>query len=198
MKRKWIIRIVVINILAGLWIWRFCSLNAYWDSVSTMKEQKIYQLEEIVPIGPDRMDKYAILNGYSIRADSMEIITIDEYLEKFNISEDDLSGRERDKIILVYVTLFNSDCDEAGVTLTNLQMHGIDSYIGMDYELLRVSNPVLEGNLGIHLPHDSEYKLILPYNIYKNQLLADWHHLDTYTIYLHVTSGPVEKDIQVQ
>ena len=195
MKRKWIIRMVVIVILAGLWIWRFCSLNAYWDSVSTMKGQKVYQMGEIVPIGPD---KYAILNGYSIRADSMEIITIDEYMEKFHITKDDLSDRERDKIILVYVTLFNSDCDEAGVTLTNINMHGIDSYIGLDYELLRVSNPVLEGNIGIHLPHDSEYKLILPYNIYQNMLLADWNHLDACKFFLHITSSPVEKDIQVQ
>ena len=101
-------------------------------------------------------------------------------------------------MILVYVALFNSDCDEAGVTLTNINMHGIDSYIGLDYELLRKSNPVLEGNIGIHLPHDSEYKLILPYNIYKNQLLADWNHLDTCKLFLHITSSPVEKDIQVQ
>lgn len=90
-------------------------------------------------------------------------------------------------------TLLSSDM------LTDLALHGVDNYVGLDWELLTKLNPVLQGNFGIHLSPNTEYQLVLPFDLQKAFFGSDtWRHLDKYSMYLHMTSFPMEKDIEVQ
>ena len=83
--------------------------------------------------------------------------------------------------------------------LTDLALHGVDNYVGLDWELLTKLNPVLQGNFGIHLSPNTEYQLVLPFDLQKAFFGSDtWRHLDKYSMYLHMTSFPMEKDIKVQ
>lgn len=202
MKRMTIVW-VVIFVLAGLWCWRYVWLNQYWKSMAAPQYKIEFEIGDVVPIGPDLLDKYGDLTGYSIRVNDFMIVDPKELMESFDLTWEearDDSGRKRQKIALVYITLFNKDCDADGIMLTNIPVHGIDSTYQVDWPLLQNEkiNPILEGYTGIHLPHNSECELILPYTIQPWVLAGDWNHIDQYNFYLHITGSPTEKDILLQ
>lgn len=195
-KRNLIIAGIIL-ILALLWTWRYISLNRYWRTVGDVPEKKVYSKGEVVPFEKDILDKYTDLDGYSISVDEFIIMDFPDFLEKHDIREEDLKERAREKIGAVYITLYNDTCDDH-INLNYLCMHGIDTYIPMDWELLSAANPILEGSNGIHIPHHTKCELILPFSVKKEFLYSDWGKLDQCKLYLHITALPTEKDIQVQ
>lgn len=83
--------------------------------------------------------------------------------------------------------------------LTDLALHGIDNYAALDWDMLVALNPVLQGNYGISLSPETEYQLVIPFDLWKAFFGTDtWKHLNVYSLYLHMTDYPTEKDIKVQ
>lgn len=194
MKKKWAVAAVAL-LLAGLWCWRYISMNAYYRSLSD-QHREIFPAGEIVPFGTDYIDKDMCVDGYSIRVDGFEIMEGKPYLDSLGIT---VHGDAPGKIALVSVTLFNDDSDAQGVMLTALRLHGVDQYAGMNWGLLTILNPVLKGNYGIHLSSGTEYKLVLPFDLRRAEYgVSTWNKLDEYTFYLRITNFPTDKDIQVQ
>lgn len=194
--KNWIICAVIL-LLAVVWVWRYMTLNAYYESISLLEEKQRYAIGDIVPYESDRSGSGAILDGYSLRVNSMEMMDYDDYLASVSYPTEDLRTHP-DKVALVQVTLFNENSDAEGIMLTELQLHGIDQYFSMDWDLLVKENPILEENYGIRLPYDSECELTLPFSFFQMHFSAGWDDLESYDLYLHLTTWPTEKDIRVQ
>ncbi len=192
--KYWIIALTV-SLLSGLWFWRYISLNNHYNKISD-QTRHIYPAGEIVPFGEDFIDKDLCVNGYALRVEKFEIVDGKSYIDSL---EEKIYGSRPDKIALVYITLFNEDSDAPGVMLPTLRLYGVDQYSSMNWNLLDALNPVLKGNQGIRLSAGTEYSLVLPYNLFRNEYgTSTWRNLNNYAFFLRITSFPTEKDIKVQ
>lgn len=188
--------LTVLILLAAAWTWRYVTMNKYYDDLDN-GDYKLYQAGELVPFEDDGNDKHTDLNGYHIRVDGYEVKEYSTYLEENDIS---LPARasEPDKLALVYVTLVNETCDPNPVMLTDMMLHGVDSVVPMDWDVLVEANSVLDGKTGIALKPGTECQLVLPFGLYRDRFKSStWRKIDTYKVYLQVTSGLTTKDIAV-
>jgi len=193
---KIILGVILFAGLAVAWWMRYDSLNSYYSSFSGNKRE-IHQLEEIVSFDDNYINDLCV-SGYSIRVDNFTIQQFEDYINAKAIDEDMLLSKP-DKIALVYITLFNENSAAEGIMLTAFGLHGVDNYVGLNWDLLLLENPVLQGNFGIGLSPNTEYKLVLPFDLYQEHFGDDtWRNIENYQFFLHTTAYPVEKDIQVQ
>lgn len=187
----------IIGLLSLLWLWRYASLNNYYRSL-TDKSREIYQIGDIVAFEDDYLAKDMSVDGYYLKVENFEIFNFSEYSEMVDFSTNDFEITP-DKIALVYITLFNENSNAEGVMLTELKLHGIDNYAGMNWEILLAANPGLKGNYGIRLSPGTEYSLIIPFDLNSTYYEKNtWENIDQYNFYFRITSFPTEKDIQVQ
>lgn len=196
-SKRIVILCLVIALLSALWGWRYVCLNRYYQSLSD-RTRKVYPAGEFVPFGTDWVTKDVTAKGYSIRIDGFTVQDYTDYIATLD------SGWEEpyikpDKLALVSITLKNENSSEEGVMLTDLRLHGIDNYVGMNWEVLVMANPILSGYYGIRLAPGKEVALILPFDLDEEFFGSDtWKRIDSYMFYLHITAYPAEKDIKVR
>lgn len=185
--------LLAVTVLAGLWFWRYTTMNAYYDSFERMTEE-IYTIGEVIPFEDDRLAG-AIVDGYAIRVDDFRLVEYDNYIQTAGIDPDSMFA-EPEILALVDITLFNEDSDSDGIMLTDLSLHGVDDYVGMNWGLLGALNPILKGGHVAKLQQNTEMKLVLPYNIFKDSFgTYTMKHLDDYEWFLRLTGWPARKDI---
>lgn len=195
-NRKWILICIVAVVLAGLWVWRYTTMNTYYDSFANIRNV-VYQAGEVVPFGDDKLVSTDNAKGYSIRVNSMEILEPQEFVQETGISLYNLAIKP-ERIALVYITLFNEESDAEGIYLIDFELHGIDNYVGMNWALLAELNPVLQGAYGIRLEDHTQYELVLPFNVFEQYFDGyTWSNMDSYDWFLRITTWPNEKDIAV-
>ena len=127
--------------------------------------------------------------------DGYETCDYDQYLNdsNFAIAQDE---NDPDKLVLVYITLINEDCDPNPVSLPDLKLRGVDTPINMDWDILLLANSVLGGHTALALTPGTEQKLILPYGLWKNSFESStWRNIDEYTLYLQITSTLTTKEV---
>lgn len=183
-------------LLAAAWVWRYVTLNKYYDDLDN-GDYQLYQSGELVPFEDDGNDLYTDLSGYYIRVDGYEVKDYAEYLADAGI---DLSAKasKPDKLALVHITLFNETCEPNPVKLNSMMLHGVDSVITMDWDVLVKGNPILNGYTGIALERGMECQLVLPFALFQDRFEnSTWRKIDTYEMYLQVTSSLTTKDIAV-
>lgn len=191
-----ILVLVVLALLAGGWVWRYVTLNKYYDDLDNT-DFKLYQAGEWVPFEDDGNDIYTDLNGYYIRVDGYEVKDCEAYLEETGITLG-AAGSAPDKLALVTVTLVNESCASNRVMLGDMKLHGVDSVMFMNSEVLAKANPVLNGKTGIALEPGTECQLILPFGLNKDQFDGGtWRTIDNYEVFLQVTCTLTTKDIAV-
>ena len=194
-----IVLLAVVLFLTAGWIWRYATLNAYYDSlvIADMRYER-YELGDMVSF-EDPDPSGGTVEGYSIRVDRFEVVEPGD-LDPAIYARSDMATSQRGsgKIALVYVTLFNAGGDAPGVMLNSLPLHGIDALANTDWNLLRALNPILEGGFGIALSPGTECSVVLPYDLYRDVFYGDWNRLDRYAFYLELTAFPTEKEIRVQ
>lgn len=195
--RKSICVLCVLALGFFLWFGQYTRLNDYYRSLSD-KQTEFYEMGEVVSFGEDYLAKDMCVNGYLIRVDRFEILDYLDYCSNAGFSPSDFTTNP-EKIALVYITLFNDNSSAEGIMLTEFDLHGIDNYAGMNWEILLAANPVLEGNYGIRLSSGTEYSLVIPFDLNREYYGTDtWANLDTYQFYFRITDFPTEKDIRVQ
>lgn len=183
-------------LLAVAWVWRYVTLNQYYDDLDN-GEYKLYQAGELVPFEDDGNDMYTDLNGYYIRVDGYEIRDYADYLVDAGISLP-IDASAPDMLALVSVTLVNEDSEANPVELTSMMLHGVDSVMNMDWNVLVKANPILNGYTGIALERGMECQLVLPFALFQDRFESStWRQIDTYDVYLQVTGGLTKKDIAV-
>lgn len=194
-KRRVILFCAAAILLAGGWSWRYVSLNEYYNALS-QETREVFALGDVVPFGEDYMTKGVSADGYSLRADRFEIVDYADYAAGLGVEQEDGAP---EKLALVYITLFNEDNDGGGIALTAFQLHGMDNYVGLSWDMLTAANPELGDNYGIALSPGTEYELVIPFELDSALFGADtWRHLEDYTFYFQITAYPTEKDIRVQ
>lgn len=81
----------------------------------------------------------------------------------------------------------------ANVQLTNGYM-----LMNMDWDLLGVVNPILDGATGIRLQDGASCDILLPFDLYRYRFTSsEWNGLEQSSIWLQVTNYPTRKIIQV-
>ncbi len=195
--KRFVLILAAAIVLSALWGWRYVSLNRYYQSLSDRTRQ-VYPAGEFVSFGTDWVTKDITANGYSVRIDDFRILDYEDYIATLDSSYEEPYGKP-DKLALVYITLRNDNSTEEGVMLTDLKLHGIDNYVGMNWDILVMANPVLSGYYGINIAVGKEYQLILPFDLDKEFFGSDtWRDIEGYMFYLHITAYPAEKDIKVR
>lgn len=161
----------------------------------TTIDTEIYKIGDIVPCEDDRIGGYTPTPGYEFRVDQYQMVDTQTYLESMGIP---MTQNISDKLVIVTITLFNRDSDAEGIMLTDLQLHGIDNYAGMNITLLANLNPILKNNPGIQLQKGKQVELKLPFDLYSVHYSSHtWQHIEEYPLYLRISAWPTVKDIRV-
>lgn len=198
MKKRYIVLVITLLLVAAGWIWRYNSLNKYYKDISADTKKVIYDIGDVVPFEDDRMEGWKQANGYSLKVDRFEIVDSQDFIDMVGFIPND-AYFPCEKIAVVYITLFNEESDAAGIMLTELSLYGIDQVLNLNWDLLLAANPILEGNMGIKLAHNSECSLILPFSLFEKYFSgATWNNIDDYELFLELTIYPAQKKVKVQ
>ena len=198
MKKRYIVLVITLLLVAAGWIWRYNSLNKYYEDISSDTEEVIYDIGDVAPFEDDRMEGWKQANGYSLKVDRFEIVDSQDFIDKIGFAPND-AYFPCEKIAVVYITLFNEESDADGIMLTELSLSGIDQVLNLNWDLLLAANPILEGNMGIELAHESECSLILPFSLFEKYFSgATWNKIDNYELFLELTIYPAQKKVKVQ
>lgn len=191
-----ILILIAVALLAGAWIWRYTALNKYYDDLAN-GDYKLFRAGELVPFEDDSNDLYTDLNGYYIRVDGYKVEDYVSYLEKVGLSLPAMGGKD-DKLALVTVTLVNESCEANPVMFSDMILHGVDTVLAMDPDVLVKANSILNGQTGIALEPGTQCQIILPYLLRKDQFEGStWRRIEDYKVFLQVTSALTTKDIAV-
>lgn len=195
-KVKRILVCVGILLLAGAWIWRYTTLNAFYQSLDN-SSISYYEMHEIVPLGKNALSDEVMLDGYAIRVDSFEIVDFETYAASVGLDKVPYAPPER--LGVATITLYNETGEGPGVMLAELLLHSVDTLCFPNWDLLVAANPILDGAMGICLPKGGACTLEIPFGILKLDFTGyTWRHMDSYDFWMEVTSFPEQKNIRVQ
>lgn len=159
--------------------------------------EKTYSVGEIVPIAPDFVGYNLAAEGYMLQVNRFEIVDYRAYTSALQYDGTDRS-RIPDKIALVSVTVSQQNSSAEGFPLTELSLYTTDMLMNMDWDLLGVVNPILDGATGIRLQDGASCDILLPFDLYRYRFTSsEWNGLEQSSIWLQVTNYPTRKIIQV-
>lgn len=201
MKKKILCVAAVAVLLAGAWIWRYISLNRYWES--TIPDNYVteeYAIGDTVAFGDNNIVYKVKADGYALRVDDFRICEYTDFIEENGITPDLRFFTPPERVGLLRITLFNeSNGAEDPVDFLNFALFGIDMYFNHDYTLTSAMNPVLQGSTGTRLRVGEECSFVLVYDFREFFLSGTvWNNLEDYDLYFRVTSYPVTQDVKVQ
>lgn len=102
------------------------------------------------------------------------------------------------KVALVSVTVSQQNSPAEGFPLTELSLYTTDMLMNMDWDLLGVVNPILDGATGIRLQDGASCDILLPFDLYRYRFTsAEWNRLEQSNIWLQVTNYPTRKIVRV-
>ncbi len=167
-------------------------MNDYYASLS---KQSVcyYSMGEFVEVGDNYIGNNNGLNGYGFRVDKFEIVDGNSYCQELNYD-----GEHGEKLALISITLRNKGSQE-GIWLTDLNLIGEDTYAGMNWDLLLLANPGLKGSTGIRLSPDTEYALVIPYDLFQKHFSRKtYKNIEEYPFFFFVVADyPEEQRIQL-
>lgn len=196
-RKFWIIFCIAV-VLASAWTIRYKAVNRDYRQRWSANTEEIFAFGETVPVGTDFMGSKIQAEGYELTVTDFEIVDYGEYTSAL-----DYSGADRrrlpDRIALVGISLSQHDSQAEGFPLTELVLYTVDVLFNVDWELLDVINPGLEGSSGIRLQDGASFDVVLPFDIYRYRFSAsEWDELEQSDIWLKVTNYPARKIIHVQ
>lgn len=177
-KRGWLI-VTLAALAAGLWSWRYVTLNEYYHGLAgALPDYTLYEMGDTVPL------TYDFYEGYSVRVDGFEIVEIGEIdPELFAGTYMGKVGFEG-KIGLVTVTVTNDGSDRA-MDLSRLAMRGDDTLFFPDSVLLPGLNDGMGGS-AVYPGKGESVTRVVPYFMNKQQFPTRWKRLEEGPFYLIV------------
>ena len=194
-KHKKLIVAVLCILLAAAWIWRYVSMNKYYDDLDN-GEYKLYSLGEMVPFEDDSFSD-GDLSGCYIQASDFEVRDCGALLAEKKLT---LSAHYQmpEKVALVTVTIKNESSDEKQFPLMGFSLHGVDFNASPNNELIIGLNTQLGKNTNLALSPGESRTLVLAYDLYRDRFGGiTWRYFDKCKFYLQVTTALTQKEILV-
>lgn len=158
---------------------------------------KKYSLGMKQRLAPDFVGYNLAAEGYMLRVNRFEIVDYRAYTSALQYDGADRS-RIPDKVALVSVTVSQQNSPAEGFPLTELSLYTTDMLMNMDWDLLGVVNPILDGATGIRLQDGASCDILLPFDLYRYRFTsAEWNRLEQSNIWLQVTNYPTRKIVRV-
>lgn len=151
----------------------------------------------MVPFEDDGLDSSTDLSGCYIQASGFELRECDALLSETGLT---LSSKyiKPEKLALVTVTVKNESSEERMLALMSIGLHGVDTNVSMNNELLYGLNPRLNGNANLILSPGEFCTLVLPYDLYQSRFGGiTWRNIEGYKFFLQVTTALTQKEILV-
>lgn len=186
---------IIVLCLVIVFSLRFYEVNR---NVKTAIVQE-FPVGEIVPFGNDfNNSPDENMNGYALQVLSSEIVSVDEFNEKYNPSNEEVVDDLTEYYYLVNVSFenFNKMQDvENGVSLDVISLVGTNYYMTIDYAVFQMINPDMPGT-SFSLKPESSKKMILPYAVVP-EVHADSNGLRKDPPKLQMTEYPHRKMIDL-
>lgn len=195
-KRFWLILSAAVVVIF-VWVIRYKAINQDYRQRWSANTEKTYSVGEIVPIASDFVGYNLAAEGYMLQVNSFEIVDYNTYTSALAYDGADRS-RIPDKVALVSITVSQQDSNAEGFPLTELSLYTTDMLMNMDWDLLEVANPILDGATGIRLQDGASCDILLPFDLYRYLFTSsEWNNLEQSSIWLRVTNYPTRKIVQV-
>ena len=199
MKKHWK-KILVAATAAAVWLSAYLVTNDYYRKLNNKTITWIDEIGVWVEYGDNKIGK-TDANGYSIRADGVNIYDYWEYCDMIDFVPVKGKHRITDKVIVVTVTLHNEDNESttSGVVFPEMRLHTQSAVFHMDTAVLIAANPALEGYRGISLGPGKTMQFQLPFPIMDEELTS-WAlaHLEGIELWLNITGYLEQISLRVQ
>lgn len=141
--------------------------------VNSISEKALY---EIIPMGEDAEiaenffdDSSENMNGYVVAVKSSEIISAEEYLNKFgkNIKDQYFEGLENYYLVTVNVkNVDNQLVGEKGINFARWYIQGSDYILRIEDVAYSLANESLNGSLQVSLNQNKDMDFVLPFYMF--------------------------------
>lgn len=197
-KRKHWLLFIIMSFLGVLYIYNYAQLNLSYQKLKTGWDD-VYYLGEEVFLGENYIDISMQAKGYSICANTLEIVDTLDYTAENGISLDSRDASIPERLALVSATIRNTDGSDTDLPILLFEMYGIDTYTAIDFELFYSLNPDIEpGNWGLTVQQGFEQEVLIPFRLDKAAFNPyTWNHLDNYALSMRLTYGPARIIIQL-
>ncbi len=187
MKKRYrvILALAAILVAAGLWTWRFITMNAHYHEISNEDgaEDVVYEIGDTIEYGPAfslRVDDFEIVENRDLKADP-------ELISKLT---------EGDKVGCVYITVYKNDDSDTPLSVTDFTIHGTDFRGSTYWDLLFDMNPGLPKNVSRVLMEKGEsHSFVLPFPLERALLTSRFDRVDKLPLYLIISR---HEDIRLQ
>ncbi len=140
---------LLVVILVGLWCVRYIALNRSFATNENFSATSVtYQLGEKIQMADNLMEMSATADGYSVIFECFEILSRDEALNKYGLTEADVyseySEVKEDKFVVVQMLATNEGNEGDALYLEDFTLYGLNWWTGLLYEWTQAIN---QGNL---------------------------------------------------
>ena len=172
---------------------------------ATVSEIKIHDFNKEVELGKNFFhSSEEVADGYIITVLESELLTLEEYTEKYDfdpsyINEEDESNFPVTHIYEVKVRLKNVSNDyagEQGIDFSKYALSGIDYKLNLEFDAYAISNPTMEGSLGVSVEKGDEFDFVLPFEISNHGGLLK-HIENSNAPFLQVSQYPVSNLLKI-
>lgn len=172
---------------------------------ATVSEIKIHDFNKEVELGKNFFhSSEEVADGYIITVLESELLTLEEYTEKYDfdpsyINEEDESNFPVTHIYEVKVRLKNVSNDyagEQGIDFSKYALSGIDYKLNLEFDAYAISNPTMEGSLGVSVEKGDEFDFVLPFEISNHAGLLK-HIENSNAPFLQVSQYPVSNLLKI-
>ncbi len=154
------------------------------------------------------LEEYEICEGYELRVDDAELLPVEEYLEKYGLSDKETWEREHevtlpDQVYDLTLTFFNTNTEETecGIDLYNYALCAVDYTIPFCEALYaEVNSDKAGGSPMFSLRPDSEAEISVPYGIFFSENISylDERAITGRELYYVVSLYPVQNQIRIK
>lgn len=190
-------RFIIISCsLALIFLLGFRIYNISQEAI--VAEEKIHDFNEEVDLGKNYFhSSEETAEGYNITVLDSEILTLEDYTAKYDFDpsyiNEENSSFPVTHLYEVKVKLKNVSNDyagEQGINFGQYALLGVDYRLGLEFDAYAISNPTMEGSLGVSVKKGDEFEFVLPFAI-RNYSGFMKHVLDNDTPLLQATQYPV-------
>ncbi|MCD8127742.1 MAG: hypothetical protein LUD82_09990 [Clostridiales bacterium] len=191
--------LVLFIVLAGLWIWRYRTVNRSFEekySVPTVS----YGLNDEIELGENIIELGMTADGYTLIFQSWELLEYDEALEKYGVSEETAADfyYPPERVLIVSVTVYNEDNTDSVIPLYDLTLCGTDWYTDWNEEFMAAIND--DGwNILYSCGVGETEQIYLVYDLRESKFPEKrWESLSEESFFIQLTYRPVKISVKLQ